>query len=95
MEKVITCHLCSGEMKLYTGPRHSRKVGAVMIVAGGFCTLFWIGAVLGIPLFLLGLYMVGARRSLWVCEDCNVAIERIELQPRAKVEKAEEKTAES
>jgi len=92
MEKIITCYLCNGEMKLYTGPRYNRKIGVFLIVAGGFCTLFWVGAVLGFPLLLLGLYTVGAKRNVWVCEDCNAAMERIELRPRPKGEEAVKKT---
>ncbi|OGX19943.1 MAG: hypothetical protein A2Y04_04175 [Omnitrophica WOR_2 bacterium GWC2_45_7] len=69
-------------MQSYTGPRYSRKVGGFLVAGGVFATLFWIGAVLGIPLFVIGLYMMGAKRQLWVCKECNTAIERIELKPK-------------
>ncbi len=81
MNKPLICNLCNGEMEPYTGPRYSKKVGGFLIVAGAFTTMFWIGAVLGIPLFIMGLYLGGAKRQLWVCKDCNTAIERIELEP--------------
>lgn len=80
--KPLICTLCNGEMQPYTGPRYSRKVGGFLIVSGIFCMLFWVGAVLGIPLLVIGLYMTGAKRLLWVCKECNTAIERIELKPR-------------
>lgn len=79
--KSLICNLCNGEMQLYSGPRYSRKVGVFLVVVGIFATLFWIGPVLGIPLFLIGLYMTGAKRQLWVCKECNTAIERVELKP--------------
>jgi hypothetical protein len=80
MDKPLICTLCNGEMQLYNGPRYNRKVGGFLIVGGVFATLFWVGAVLGIPLFVIGLYMTGAKRQLWVCQECNTAIERIELK---------------
>lgn len=83
-DKPLICNLCNGEMKPYQGPRYNKKVGGFLIAAGAFTTLFWVGAVLGIPLFLIGLYMAGAKRQLWVCKDCNTAIERVELEPRQK-----------
>lgn len=79
--KKMTCAQCKGEMEPYTGPKYSRKMGGFLIGAGAFATLFWIGAVLGVPLILIGGYMVGAKRQLWVCKECSTAIERIELAP--------------
>ncbi|UCC95285.1 MAG: hypothetical protein JSW40_00630 [Candidatus Omnitrophota bacterium] len=85
VDKLLTCNLCKGQMHLYRGPRYNRKVGGFLIASGAFTTLFWVGSILGVPLFLLGLYMTGAKRQLWVCRDCNTAIERIELKPKQKV----------
>ncbi|MBF0594572.1 MAG: hypothetical protein HQL22_06360 [Candidatus Omnitrophica bacterium] len=82
MAKPIICSHCNGEMQLYTGPRFNRKVAGFLILAGILATLFWIGAVLGIPLLIIGIYMSTAKRDLWVCKDCNVGIERIELNPK-------------
>ena len=84
MSKTIICNVCNGEMKPYRGPKFNRKAGGFLVVAGAATSLFWIGPVLGIPLFIMGLYMTGAKRELWVCEDCNTAIERIELKPKKK-----------
>lgn len=80
--KPIICTLCNGEMQQYTGPRYSRNLGWFLIISGILCTLFWVGAVLGIPFIIIGLYMIGARRQLWVCKECNTAIERIELKAK-------------
>ena len=90
--KAIICNLCNGQMQLYSGPRFSRKLGSFLVVAGIFAIFFWIGPVLGIPLLLMGLYMVGAKRQLWVCKECNSALERVELEPNEPV--AEKKEAE-
>ena len=81
--KKMMCAQCNGEMEPYTGPKYSKKVGGFLIAGGAFATLFWVGAVLGVPLILMGAYMAGAKRQLWVCKDCNTAIERIELKPKS------------
>lgn len=83
-QKPMMCTICNGEMVPYTGKRFSGKVSGFMIVAGIFCTLFWIGAVLGLPLLIAGIVMRSSKRELWVCQDCKAAIERIELRPREK-----------
>jgi hypothetical protein len=93
--KPLICNVCNGSMKPYTGPRYSRKAGGFLVVAGAFTSLFWIGPVLGLPLFLIGTYMAGAKRQLWVCEDCNTAIERIELKSPPKKKDREKLTVES
>jgi len=77
--KAIICNLCNGQMQLYSGPKFSRNLGGFLVASGIFAIFFWIGPVLGIPLLLMGLYMVGAKRQLWVCKECNTAIERVEL----------------
>ncbi|MBF0618640.1 MAG: hypothetical protein HQL19_00570 [Candidatus Omnitrophica bacterium] len=84
MKKALTCNLCSGEMQLYTGPRFNKKFGSVLFVGGILSTLFWIGPVLGVPLMLIGGYMVSAKRQLWVCRECHTAIERIEVGSETK-----------
>ena len=86
MPKQVICNLCNGPMQLYSGPRHSRTVGFFLIVGGLFCIFFWIGPVLGIPLALIGWYMTSAKRQLWVCKECNTAMERVELEPQEPAE---------
>lgn len=90
MDRQLTCNLCKGEMQLYNGPRYNRKVGGFLIAAGAFSTLFWVGAVLGLPLIGIGAYMTASKRQLWVCKDCNTAIERIVLRPGQKVQKVQQ-----
>ena len=81
-DKPLICNLCNGEMQEYTGPKYSKKLGGFLVLAGILSTLFWVGAVLGIPLLIIGLYMAGAKRNLWVCKECNTAIERIDLKTK-------------
>jgi hypothetical protein len=82
-DKPLICNLCNGEMQPYIGPRYSRKFAAFLIIVGVFAIFFWIGMVLGIPLLAIGVYMYCAKRQLWVCKECNTAIERINLKSTA------------
>jgi len=77
--KPLVCTHCNGEMTQYSGPRHNRKVAGFFIILGIVCVLFWVGMVLGIPLILIGIYMLTAKRDLWVCKECNVAVERFNI----------------
>lgn len=78
--RTLTCAFCQGQMSPFTGPRHNRNMGGFLLGAGLLSSLFWIGPVLGIPLLIMGAYMTGAKRELWVCRDCHTAIERIQVK---------------
>lgn len=78
--KTLVCSGCQGEMTRYVGPKHNRILGVFLICGGVLSSLYWVGVVLGIPLFAIGAYLTAARRKLWVCQDCNTAIERIDVQ---------------
>ncbi|MBF0253578.1 MAG: hypothetical protein HQL11_00390 [Candidatus Omnitrophica bacterium] len=97
MSKTIKCHVCSGEMKPYVGPRHNRRFGMFLAGAGVVSTLFWIGPVLGIPLMAMGGYMAGSKRKLFVCSDCHTAIERLEvkMEPKGRTAKQAKETVEA
>jgi len=88
--KALICTACNGEMNEYTGYKHSKGLGVFLILSGIFCILFWIGAVLGIPLFIIGMYMTSAKRNLWVCQDCQMAVERIPLKNIPQKEKGQQ-----
>ncbi|MEI6437209.1 MAG: hypothetical protein WCO69_00490 [Candidatus Omnitrophota bacterium] len=82
MAKAIKCSHCNGEMQLFNGPRYNRKAAGFIILAGILMTLFWVGMVVGIPLVIIGIYMSTAKRELWVCKECNVGVEHINLNPK-------------
>jgi hypothetical protein len=44
---------------------------AVLVVAGVFCCLFFIGALVGIPMLLLGIYMATAEENVNRCPNCG------------------------
>lgn len=72
----VLCKACGGRMKKAEIPCHSKKFGGFLIAAGVGCSLFWIGLVLGIPLSVMGIYMVAAKKPVWICSDCQGMIDR-------------------
>ncbi len=75
-KREVLCKACGGRMKQAIVPKHSRRFGAVLIVSGAGCSLFWIGLVLGIPLSVMGVYMVAAKKQVWICGECQSTIDR-------------------
>ena len=74
----VLCKACGGRMKKAILSKHSKKFGAGLIISGVGCSLFWIGLVLGIPLAVMGIYMVTAKKPVWMCPECQSIIERYE-----------------
>ncbi len=72
----VLCKACGGRMKKAIVPKHSKKFGAVLIASGVGCSLFWVGLVLGIPLSVMGIYMVMAKKPVWICSECQSMLER-------------------
>lgn len=72
----VICKACGGKMKKAVVPKHSRKFGAVLISGGTVCSLFWIGIVLGIPLAVMGVYMVASKKQVWMCNECQSVLDR-------------------
>lgn len=72
----VLCKACGGRMTKATVPKHSRGFGAFLITSGLGCSLFWIGVVLGLPLSIMGVYMVAAKKLVWICRECQSVLER-------------------
>ncbi len=72
----VLCKACGGRMKKATVPKHSRGFGAALIAGGMGCSLFWIGVVLGVPLSVMGVYMIAAKKSVWICSECQSVLDR-------------------
>ncbi len=72
----ITCAYCSENMFRYVLPRFNRTFGIVILVVGVLLSLF-MSPLLGLPMVVIGAYMGVAARSIWMCESCGTAVERI------------------
>lgn len=76
----VLCKACGGRMAKAIVPKHNKKFGAILIASGVGCSLFFVGLVLGVPLAFMGVYMVTAKRPVWMCPECHSIIERYEEQ---------------
>ncbi len=74
--KEVLCKACGGRMKRAIVAKHSKKFGGFLIASGVGCSLFWIGLVLGVPLSVMGIYMVMAKKPVWVCAECQSVVDR-------------------
>lgn len=74
----VLCKACGGRMKKAIVTKHSKKFGVILLASGIGCSLFFVGLVLGVPLAFMGIYMVTAKRPVWMCPECHSVIERYE-----------------
>ncbi len=83
----VLCKACGGRMKKAIVTKHSKKFGMILLASGVGCSLFFVGLVLGVPLAFMGIYMVTAKRPVWMCPECHSVIERYEEESlhRAKM----------
>ncbi len=77
----VLCKACGGRMKKAIVSKHNKKFGGFLIISGVGCSLFWIGLVLGVPLSVMGVYMVTAKKSVWICGECMSVIDRYVDEP--------------
>ena len=67
----VACTHCQTRMELSHVKKYPGRWPAVLIAAGVFCCLFLIGALVGIPMLLLGIYMATAKETISRCPDCG------------------------
>ena len=65
------CHHCHTEMKLIKVKKYPGYWPAVIVVTGVLCSLLLTGALIGIPLILIGLYMATAQETIRHCQGCG------------------------
>jgi hypothetical protein len=70
-EDGVTCTQCQTRMDVLRVKKYPGKWPTVLIVAGVICCLFIIGAVIGIPMVLLGIYMATAKETISRCPKCG------------------------
>jgi hypothetical protein len=75
----IPCGVCGGTMKK-TSMGRGNIVGllaALFFVGIGVALCFTgIGALIGIPLIIIGLFTGGKKRKVWRCRQCRAIVER-------------------
>ncbi|MFH1491277.1 MAG: LITAF-like zinc ribbon domain-containing protein [Pseudomonadota bacterium] len=65
------CTHCNTRMELLHVKKYPGRWPAVLVMAGVFCCLFLIGALVGIPMLLLGIYMATAKETISRCPNCG------------------------
>jgi len=71
----MRCQACGGELKKGKNATGGAMGCIFLIVGVGLC-LTGIGALLGIPIILLGLHYGMKREGVWRCSRCNAEIPR-------------------
>ena len=66
-----SCLHCHTPMELLKVKKYSGRWPAVLVVTGVFCCLFLIGALIGIPILLIGIYMATAQETISRCPNCG------------------------
>jgi len=58
-------------MELLKVKKYPGRWPAVLVVTGVFCCLLLVGALVGIPMLLLGIYMATAHETISHCPNCG------------------------
>ncbi len=67
----ISCRHCQNRMERVCRKKFSKQWATVLVVSGVFCCLFIIGALVGIPMLLVGIYMATAEETINHCPNCG------------------------
>lgn len=68
------CQLCGSKM----AKKFETKTGIALLLIGLgiICCLFIVGAIIGVPLIIVGLYYGSVRKGIWACTKCGYKVER-------------------
>jgi len=69
--ETIQCRKCGENMELMTAKKHTGIRPVVLMIMGVFCIIFIGGALIGIPLLLLGVYQYTAKHTISYCSSCG------------------------
>jgi DNA-directed RNA polymerase subunit RPC12/RpoP len=67
----VECSQCRNRMRLIKIKKHSGGWPVVILVSGLFSCFFFFGALVGIPLILLGIYMIASEETISHCPNCG------------------------
>ncbi len=66
-----SCLHCQTPMEQLKVKKYSGRWPAVLVVTGVLFCLFLIGALIGIPILLMGIYMATAQETISRCPNCG------------------------
>ncbi|HIJ58063.1 MAG TPA: hypothetical protein HPP41_00140 [Deltaproteobacteria bacterium] len=67
----VDCRHCQSPMEIIKTKKYPGRWPLVVMVLGVFCSLFFFGALIGIPMLLLGIYMATAKEVISLCPNCG------------------------
>jgi hypothetical protein len=73
------CSLCGTPMKKAarsTRGAANKLSGNMFILGGALLTLTCVGAIIGVPLMILGVLQAGRDQKIWLCPNCRHAVDR-------------------
>jgi len=78
--KALNCQACGGNMvkkNKSSGTAGGLALAIIVFVIGVALCLTIIGAIAGIPLCILALFMGGKKEKVWRCRSCGAVIPRM------------------
>ncbi len=69
------CVYCGDGMVRGELPKFNRGFGIVVLILGMMLSIFML-LILGLPMVVIGAYMVVASRSVWTCPGCRAMVDR-------------------
>ncbi len=69
------CVYCGDSMVRRELPKFNRGFGIVVLILGLMLSVFML-LLLGLPMLVIGAYMVVASRSVWACPACRAVVDR-------------------
>ncbi|MBF0529786.1 MAG: hypothetical protein HQK55_11065 [Deltaproteobacteria bacterium] len=67
----LVCPQCNHAMAIHRNKKFSARWATTLIVVGALCCLFVVGAAVGLPLLLVGIYMATAEETIRLCSNCG------------------------
>ncbi len=71
----VTCFCCGEGVVRAELARFNRGFGIIVLIMGLLLSVFAV-LLVGLPLVVIGAYLAVARRSVWMCPECGVVVDR-------------------
>ncbi len=89
-ENFVECQYCESQMKLTLIRKFPGFWPYVLICLGFVFTLFVVGAILGIPILLTGIYMLISRETISLCPGCGAYFQVLVLDDDSTIKNGKE-----
>ena len=76
MFDVITCHQCGGPMFKGWKAKYNQITALAIMIMGAILSLVKLGRIIGVPLIVIGTFMLVVPQRVWKCKDCYATLPR-------------------